>query len=441
MSSNGPDESRSRYPVPETMALVDNASSMTQSQPWFLRLRDRLAHLPRPRLALGLILLAALVLRLNVAIVQPYLWDEDRNAIPLALSLSLSPGSVHLPIRGQHHPALPSYIIRASSELFGESRLGFRLLHVVLGTVAVALVYQLTALRYGTAAGLWAAALLGFNEYHVGVSSFATAKGPHLFVLLLAIVAFNRFLIEQKARYLYAGTAAVGVAFYAKEHSVLVLAVMGIVLLHSTYRQWLRSPHLYGAFALPAILVLPDLYWNLAASPSPPQAGYVDHFSRIGGLGISPYPFLFFARGAIRAVYSRFTGDTLLDQVAETPSMNTLLGGLLFALVVFRTLRHWRMDPGLRFQSMLFWFVFGFFALIQPGRPTPNLDLDPVAWYWTDVVLYPAVIISAVQLTQAGGGRTTRILYLLAALGMALAIARTAVWWPFVDENLLRDAT
>jgi len=381
---------------------------------------------------LFLCLVAAFCLRIVVAATQPYLWDEEHNAIPLANSISFSSSHPNLPIRGQHHPALPSYIVKASSALFGHSPLGYRALHVVAGLIGILLIWHLTRLASGDQAALWAAALLAFNEYDVGVSSFATAKGPHLIFMIGSIYAFGRFLLTPRAAWLYAAAAAVGLAFYAKEHALLALPVFAGVLLQSKYRHWFRSPHLYGSLAVVVIVIAPDVLWNLA-KPDPEQAGYGDQFSRIGGLGLNGYPFLFFAHHAIRWVYEAVTGSVLADGVAENPSMNVVLGPLLFGLVVASTFRKKGFSTLRPFLLSLFWFVFIFFVSLRPGRPT--LELDPVAWYWTDVVLFPAVILSGSRLANTTG-RWGIVLKVLAVIGMVTAVVRTAFWWPFVDEDL-----
>src|SRR5919106_6635757 len=90
------------------------------------------------------ILLTAIVLRLFLAATAAYIHDEDNTAIPLSKTISFTPGQLNLPLRGENHGALPAYVVKASSTLFGSRPLAYRLLHVLIGLATVVLVYLLT---------------------------------------------------------------------------------------------------------------------------------------------------------------------------------------------------------------------------------------------------------------------------------------------------------
>src|SRR5258705_13924212 len=77
-----------------------------------------------------LILLVALLIRLGLAVTAEYIHDEENTSIPLSKTIAFAPGHVHLPMRGENHGALPAYVVKASSTLFGTSPLGYRLVHV-----------------------------------------------------------------------------------------------------------------------------------------------------------------------------------------------------------------------------------------------------------------------------------------------------------------------
>src|SRR5687768_14038551 len=126
------------------------------------------------------ILLVAGLARLWLATTERYVHDEANTAIALARTISFAPGHWHLPLRGENHPALPAYVVKASGEFFGRNPAGYRMLSLLLGLVAVVLIYLLTLDALGPIAARWAAALLAFNEYYLGVSARATAHVPHL---------------------------------------------------------------------------------------------------------------------------------------------------------------------------------------------------------------------------------------------------------------------
>jgi 4-amino-4-deoxy-L-arabinose transferase-like glycosyltransferase len=358
-----------------------------------------------------LILLAALGLRLHLANTRAYIHDENNTAIPLSKTISFTPGALHLPLRGENHGALPAYVVRLSSALFGTTWLGYRLLHVILGLCTVALIYFLARDWFGVGAARWAAALLAFNEYFVGVSSRATAHVPHLLLVSVTLFTFSRFLRTQRVGFLYSAVVALGVAFYVKEHSALLLPLCGLAFLQSSQRRWLRTPHPYLAVAVFAFVIGVDLAWNLRADPDTVQtsyggqtvgqATYQSHLRRIGGLGYSPYPSMFYARTPVMSLYSSVTGRPPKDETPEYQSMNPAIGVLLVGSVLATTLWASKHSDSSRWLLVLFWGVFGFFTLIRPGDPPGRLD--PVSWIWVEATVLPAIILAGARVAEAAG--------------------------------------
>jgi len=357
------------------------------------------------------ILGAALLVRLQLATTAPYIHDEENTAIPLSRVISLSPGHINLPLRAENHGALPAYVVKASSAIFGTTRLGYRALHVAIGLGAIVLVFLLTKEWYGPVAARWAAALMAFNEYYLAISSRATAHAPHLFLVAAAIFSFARFLRVQRAGYLYAAGGFLGLAFYCKEHSALLLPVFLVTLCQASYRRWLLGPHVYLAALVFAALIAPDVYWNLTTDRETARipyrteeigyATYQSHLERIGGLGFSPYPSMFYARDAVRSLHLRVAGTTLRDETPEYRSMNPAIGLLLVGSVVAITVRRHGPDQVRVFLLLMFWGLFVFFSSITRGDPPGRLD--PVSWIWVEVTILPAVILAGAWLAGATG--------------------------------------
>jgi 4-amino-4-deoxy-L-arabinose transferase-like glycosyltransferase len=357
------------------------------------------------------VLLVALVVRLYIAVTVPYVHDEENTHIPLSKTISVAPGSVHLPIRGQNHGALPAYVVKISSTLFGTTPLAFRAVHILLGLITIVLIYRLTHEWYGPVAARWAAALMAFNDYFLSVSALATAHVPHLFLVTAAVYAFSRFLATPRAAYLYAAGLSLGLAFYCKEHSALLVPVFFAMLLLPRYRQWLRGPHAYLACALFALVIAPDLVWNLRTDPETArvaysgeavgQATYTAHLQRVGGLGVSPYPTMFYGKRAVISLHELVTGTPLTDNTPEYESVNPMLGVVLLGsvlLTVFRPSARDQVRPFLLFMAL---GIFGFFTLIEQGDPPYRLD--PVSWVWVETTLIPAVILAGARLAGAAG--------------------------------------
>ena len=367
--------------------------------------------IPRLDAVLAVLIVVALLVRIDLANVRTFIHDESNNAIPLSETISFSPDSLNLPLRGQNHGALPAYVVHASSSLFGTTRLGYRMMHVLMGTGAILLVALVARRWYGPLAALWTAALFAFNGYFVFVSSRATAHVPYLFFVAAAVASFSQFLAAQRAVYLYAAAAALGVAFYSKEHAALLLPLLMLTLLHPAHRRWLRTPHPYLACALFLVMLVPDFGWNAKTDRATARITYGDrtagyatyrsHLERIGGLGFSPYPLMFYARSAVKDTYRRTTGRELVDETAEYASMYPALGILLLGSVALATIGRAGSAPIRGVLLLLFWGIFGFFTLISRGNPSGRLD--PVSWIWVESTLVPSTILAGACLAEVRG--------------------------------------
>lgn len=382
------------------------------------------------------ILLAALGLRLYLIKTERYIHDEINTSIPLSETISFDPVSLNLPLRGENHPALPAYVAKASGTLFGITAPGYRLVHVLLSLLTIVLVYQMVGDWFGVVAARWAAAFLAFNEYYLGVSSRVTAHVPHLLLVTAAIYAFSRFLATHRPRYVYLSGLSVGFAFYCKEHSALLLPVFFLALLPRDYRRWLATPHPYIAALAFALVISPDLFWNLETrteqahttygNQTVTQANYGTHLRRFGGLGLSPYPSMFYARSAVQTVARAATGSEMPDETPEYRSVNPALGLLLVGCVLLTTFGSAPRDDFRRLLLIQFWFVFIFFTLIRQGDAPGRLD--PVSWIWVESTIFAATMLAGARLAGARGlWRTGAWVFAAATLAYAaVAVVTTA---------------
>lgn len=358
-----------------------------------------------------LLLLVALVVRVRLGVTREYIHDEINTAIPLSKTISFEPGRLHLPLRGENHPAVPAYVVKASGTLFGTSRLGYRGMHILLGLVTVVMVYGMTRQWYGPVPARWAAALMAFNEYYLNVSSRATAHVPNLLFVTAAVYAFSRFLACERPRYLYLAGASLGLAFYCKESTALLLPVFALALLVSRQRRWLLKPQVYLACLIWFLVVSPDIAWNLRNNASTAtvtynnqtvgQATYATHLRRIGGVGVSLYPSMFYFRGTLRSSYLRITGRPLRDDTAEYESVNPAVGVLLLGAVLATTVSPRGRDQLRIALLLMFWGIFGFFTMIRPGDPGGRLDA--VSWIWVETTMVPAVVLAGARLAAVSG--------------------------------------
>jgi 4-amino-4-deoxy-L-arabinose transferase-like glycosyltransferase len=381
------------------------------------------------------ILLVALMVRLAIAVTVPYVLDEENTHIPLSKTISLAPGRLNLPIRGENHGALPAYVVKISSTLFGTTPVAYRALHILLGLLTVVLIYRATNEWYGAVAARWAAALMAFNDYFLSVSARATAHVPHLFLVTGAVYAFSRFLAVERAGWLYLAGVAVGLAFYCKEHSALLVPVFFATLLLPRYRHWLRRPDAYLACAVFVLVISPDLMWNARSDPETArvaytgqevgQATYRAHLQRVGGIGVSPYPTMFYGKSAVISLAALVTGVELTDNTPEYESVNPALGLVLLGSVLLSVFHREPRDEIRMFLLFMTLGIFGFFTLIEQGNPPYRLD--PVSWVWVETTLIPTVMLAGVRLAGAAGR------WRIAASAftvVALLYAVDAVLWP-----------
>jgi 4-amino-4-deoxy-L-arabinose transferase-like glycosyltransferase len=381
------------------------------------------------------LLLAALGVRVAMAATVPYVHDEENTHIPLSKAISLAPGRVNLPIRGENHGALPAYVVKISSMLFGTTPLAYRALHILLGLLTVVLIYRAAYEWYGLVAARWAAALMAFNDYFLSVSARATAHVPHLFLVTSAVYAFSRFLAHQRAAWLYLAGVSVGLAFYCKEHSALLVPVFLVTLFLPRYRHWLRRPAPYLACAVFVLVISPDLTWNLRTDPETArvaytgqevgQATYRAHLQRVGGLGFSPYPTMFYGKRAVMSLHALVTGAELPDNTPEYESVNPALGLVLLGSVLVTVFRRETRDEIRIFLLLMALGIFGFFTLIEQGDPPYRLD--PVSWVWVETTLIPAVMLTGARLAEAAG-RWRLVTWAVTGLGLLYAV--DAVLWP-----------
>jgi 4-amino-4-deoxy-L-arabinose transferase-like glycosyltransferase len=380
---------------------------------------------------LVVILLAGVAVRIGLGVKREYIHDEINTAIPLSKTISLEPGHLHLPLRGENHPALPAYVVKASSTLFGTSRLGYRGMHILLGLLTIALVYATTRQWYGPVPARWAAAFMAFNEYYLDVSSRATAHVPNLFFVTAAVYAFSRFLATERARYLYLAGASLGLAFYCKESTALLMPVFALTLFVGKYRRWLLSPQVHLACVTYFLVISPDIVWNLRANPGIAkvtyndqtiyQATYSAHLRRIGGIGFSLYPSMFYLRSPVKSAYARLTGNELRDETTEYWSMNMAIGVMLLGGVFAATVRGPGRDQLRIFLLVMFWAIFGFFTLIKRGDPPGRLD--PVSWIWVETTMIAAVVLAGARLADVSAS-WRRLVWPAAAAALLWACIR-----------------
>jgi len=339
---------------------------------------------------------------LYLVISTAYIWDEDREWIPLGRSISFSSVAPNLPWRSVSHHAGSAYIIKATSSVFGQNALGYRIGFALAGAITVWAVGMLAWEWLGAQGCILAALALALNEYHLAVSAIATEKSQYLMCSALSILHFGRFLKFEKSRNLYLTAVFAGVAFLFKETSGLLLPACAAALLVSGKAGWFKRRETYIAAGLGFAIVLPDLFWNFFNW----DKGYGLHTGRIAGLGFNRHFFLFFGRDLIAKI-SQALGRFLADPAKEYPAMNALWGAIVIGSALFAIVKWRKLQPIGRLVTIFFWCILLFFMLGKPGQTQyiveTQLLVDSKAWFWVDQVLIGSSVLVAWSISSLTG--------------------------------------
>lgn len=189
------------------------------------------------------------------------------------------------------HPVLYYMGMFAWTSAFGESETALRTPSVLFGIGSIALVYALGAGLYGRAAGLWAAALLAFNGFHIFWSGMARMYAPGAFFSLLATLVLVRLASSAKAslplRLGYVASLAAAVHTTELNWGVFAAHVAWTAFLAggredarkpATLIAWLQV----AAFAFAAPALLHALYTARDEAAPPPSLEFLAHYFAFG---------------------------------------------------------------------------------------------------------------------------------------------------------------
>jgi 4-amino-4-deoxy-L-arabinose transferase-like glycosyltransferase len=160
-------------------------------------------------------------------------------------------------------PPLDLWLQVASTKVFGFGTFGLLLPEALASTVAVVLLYDLVRRGFGRAAGLAAAGALAVLPLAVIVGRSDTMDGVMMALLVLAAWLLVRAVEKDRALYMCAAGAAVGLAFETKLFEALLpLPALVVLFLAASHARW---PRRIGQLALAgATMVCVGLAWPLA---------------------------------------------------------------------------------------------------------------------------------------------------------------------------------
>lgn len=387
------------------------------------------------------IVAVALVLRLLGAWCANLTFDERAN-LALAETIDFRPGHFHLVSRTVAHPLLSIYLMKLSGLLFGTGNLGLRMLHLLAGTATVVPVYFLGKRVFSEKAGLWAAALLAVDQFHVSWSRVVLHEGLLLFFSALALLQLLRVLKTGSTRGFVLLGVLLGLAYLAKESAILLLPVLWIYLLitpqhrhvlrlsSSSYNSigrtdWqsvLQRPAWYLAHGVFLVVIAPDVVWNLAQA----REGYLyrDIVFAMEPWRVSLKSFSLYLGELFRTLIGADVLDVEYEQgnlfACHWPAGLLYLGATLAAVG-----RH--KDAAVRLLLVAFFLVFFAFIFLPGGG-----RFEP--FWWASISLIPAVVFAGWALDRASSGDRLRTVVALLLLGYLGILSAAAAWRPGLYE-------
>jgi Dolichyl-phosphate-mannose-protein mannosyltransferase len=212
-------------------------------------------------------------------------------------------------------PPLLAWIIAAAEHACGSAEACLRSPAPLLYFATCALAFQIGKLLYDARTGFWAALLMATGTGLAFSARIITTDVPLLLFWTLALLAFLKLREEDSIIWSLVLGLALGLGLLAKYAMIyFVLSIAAAALVDSKSRALLPRPTLWLALAIGALLIAPNLYWNV-------QHGFITfrhtgHNIAGGGLDFS---FL----GAIEFLLSQFA-------VFGPVVFGTLLGVLIF---------------------------------------------------------------------------------------------------------------
>jgi len=338
---------------------------------------------------------------------------DEQVWLEAAQKISFSPGAVNLPLHGALHPLFEAYLIKLSTVLFGKNPLGLisphlealfavRFLHVLLSSATIVVMYLLVREGAGRKAAAWAAGIVAFSQFHIHFSRTIIQTAPLLFFASLALLFFWKAVKGNSGRSLIIAGASVGLAYLCEETGALLWPIFFLFLVFSgRLKPWLRRWETYAALCVFALLITPDLAWNLSARN--PDIGF--HLTRAASF-----------RGPSLLPASLFVGELFLALVKDIfsfvggfgrpPRWNVSYApehwvlGVMSLTAVAVAIRKWK-DDFAKLVLIMFFFIFGFFTFFAAKGLSGNLN-----FWWASLSVIPAFALLGIACSDVAREKT-----------------------------------
>ena len=161
------------------------------------------------------------------------------------------------------HPGMIGYILRAFSEVFGQSIFVVKFADFVITSLTILSFYKLAS-YFLSKEKLQRAFVLLASTIFVSILSFnSTPDVPLLLYWTLSLICLYKAIFEQKKWYWILGGIAMGLAFNSKYTALLLqIGLLGFLVFSNQYRKLLLSPWLWFSLIISVIVTFPVWYWN-----------------------------------------------------------------------------------------------------------------------------------------------------------------------------------
>jgi hypothetical protein len=206
------------------------------------------------------------------------------------------------------HPLLFQFLLSLVYRIHFSDVLG-RLMSVIIGLGTIFVVYKIGKTLYGRLPGALAALLFALMPYHVIVSRQVLLDGPMTFFATLTLYTLAQFGKTQRAAWLYATGACMGLTFLSKETSIVMIGGIFVFLalapeVRTRLRDLVLSVILMGLVIAPFPISLflagnsstgrnylvwqlfrrPNHEWSFYLTTVPPAVGILVIIAAIAGL-------------------------------------------------------------------------------------------------------------------------------------------------------------
>jgi len=184
--------------------------------------------------------------------------------------MGLMPQDAYYYLYGQHlslsyfdHPGMIGYVLRAFTDLFGQTIFVIKLADFIITSLTIISFYKLAS-YFLSKQKLQRAFILLTSTIFVSILSFnSTPDVPLLLFWTLSLNYLYKAIFEEKNKYWILGGIAMGLAFNSKYTALfLQIGLIGFLIFSNKYRKLILSPWVWTSLILSVIVTFPVWYWN-----------------------------------------------------------------------------------------------------------------------------------------------------------------------------------